>query len=132
MPASVQAAPISKTAVWAGRIVSAIPILLLTFSAVLKFMKPAPVVEGMVRYGYPEALIFTLGVLELLCCIVYAIPRTSVLGAILMTGYLGGATATNLRIGDPSYYMTVLLGVLAWLGLFLRDERVRAFFRFLR
>src|SRR5438309_1391699 len=98
----------------------------------MKFMKPPAVVEGMAHYGYPEGLIVTLGVLELLCCIVYAIPRTSVLGAILMTGYLGGATAANVRVGDPSYYMTVLLGALAWLGLFLRDERVRALFRFLR
>jgi hypothetical protein len=96
------------------------------FSAVMKLIKAAPVVQGMPRYGYPESQIVTIGVLELLSCIVYVIPNTAVLGAILMTGYLGGATATNVRIGDPSYVMTVLLGVFVWGGLFFRDARVRA------
>jgi DoxX-like family len=118
-------APISKGMIWTGRVVSAIPVLLMLFSAVLKFAKPAQVVEGMVRFGYPASQLFLLGVLESLSCVVYLIPRTAVLGAILMTGYLGGATASNLRIGDPSYFLTVVLGVLVWLGLFLREERVR-------
>src|SRR5277367_2064912 len=120
------AAPISKKVIWVGRVVSAIPILLMLFSAGMKFAKPAPVVEGMVRFGYPEGQLFLLGVLESLSCVVYLIPRTAVLGAILMTGYLGGATASNLRIGDPSYIMTVTLGIFVWGGLFLRDSRVRA------
>jgi hypothetical protein len=78
------------------------------------------------RFGYPESLLFLLGVLEFLSCVVYLIPRTAVLGAILMTGYLGGATASNLRIGDPSYILTVTLGVFVWAGLFFRDSGVRA------
>lgn len=118
--------PISKKMIWAGRVVSAIPVLLMLFSAAMKFAKPAPVVQGMVRFGYPESQLFLLGLLESLSCVVYLIPRTAVLGAILMTGYLGGATASNLRIGDPSYILTVTLGVFVWAGLFLRDSRVRA------
>ena len=118
--------PISKKMIWAGRVVSAMPVLLMLFSAAMKFVKPAPVVQGMVRFGYPESQLFLLGLLESLSCVVYLIPRTAVLGAILMTGYLGGATASNLRIGDPSYILTVTLGVFVWGGLFLRDSRVRA------
>lgn len=116
----------SKKMLWIGRIISAIPVLLLLFSAVMKIIKAAPVVQGFPRYGYPDSQIVMLGVLELLSCIVYVIPSTAVLGAILMTGYLGGATASNVRIGDPSYVMTVLLGVFVWGGLFFRDARVRA------
>jgi hypothetical protein len=88
--------------------------------------KAARVGPGIGRFGYPESLLFLLGVLEFLSCIVYLIPRTAVLGAVLMTGYLGGATASNVRIGDPSYILTVTLGVFVWGGLFLRDSRVRA------
>lgn len=129
-PAITQSAassvPGSKKMLWIGRIISAIPVLLLLFSAVMKLIKAAPVVQGFPRYGYPDSQIVMLGVLELLSCVVYAIPRTAVLGAILMTAYLGGATASNVRIGDPSYVMTVLLGVFVWGGLFFRDPRVRA------
>jgi hypothetical protein len=126
------AAPSSKKMIWTGGVVSAIPVLLMLFSAAMKFAKPAPVVEGMVRFGYPESQLFVLGMLESLSCIVYLIPRTAVLGAILMTGYLGGATASNFRIGDPSYIMTVFLGFCVWGGLFLREERVRALIPFRR
>jgi hypothetical protein len=101
-------------------------VLLLLFSGVMKMMKPPAVMEGFARYGYPEHLISIIGLLELACTVVYAIPRTSILGAILLTGYLGGATATNVRVGDPSFIMTTILGVLAWVGLFLRDDRLRA------
>ena len=126
MQAAIEARVGTKT-LWAGRVISALPVALLAFSAVLKFLKPPSVLQGFVgHYGYNANLLFTLGALELGCAIVYAIPRTAVLGAILMTGYLGGATASNVRVGDPSWIMTVLLGVLAWLGLFLRDQRLRA------
>jgi hypothetical protein len=124
------AAPTSKKTIWTGRVISAIPVLLMVFSAVMKLIKAAPVVQGMPRFGYPESLIVIIGVLELLSCIIYLIPSTAVLGAILMTGYLGGATATNVRVGDPSYIMTVLLGVFVWGGLFFRDARVRALIPF--
>jgi hypothetical protein len=95
-------------------------------SGVLKLIKPVSVVQGFARYGYPDNLTLVIGLLELSCTVVYAIPQTAVLGAILLTGYLGGATATNVRVGDPSYFMTLLLGVLAWVGLYLRDDRLRA------
>jgi hypothetical protein len=123
---AARTATASKKMLWTGRVISAIPVLLMVFSAVMKLIKAAPVVQGMPRYGYPESQIVIIGVLELLSCIIYLIPSTSVLGAILMTGYLGGATATNFRIGDPSYIMTFLLGVFVWGGLFFRDSRVRA------
>ncbi len=112
--------------IWTGRIISAVPVLLLAFSAILKLSKADAVIQGMGHYGYPEHLIVGIGTLELLVTIIYAIPRTAFLGAILMTGYLGGAPATNVRVGDPSYVMTVLLGILAWLGLYLRDRRLHA------
>ena len=126
MTSVAQTAPVSKKKIWAGRIISAIPALLLLFSGAMKLMKPAPVLQGFAHFGYPESVIITIGILEVACTIVYLIPRTSILGAILMTGYLGGATASNVRVGDPSSYMTVLLGVLVWGGLYLREDRLRA------
>jgi hypothetical protein len=117
--------PVSKTALWTGRVMSALPVLLVLFSSVMKLMKTAAVVEGFARAGVPERLIIPVGIIELVCVIVYVIPQTAVLGAILMTGLLGGATITTLRIGDPTYPMPVVLGMLAWGGLFLRDTRLR-------
>lgn len=110
---------------WVGRIMSAVPVLMLLFSGVLKLIKPAPVVEEFARLGYPEGLALGIGILELACTVVYVIPRTSILGAIVLTGYLGGATATHVRIGDPSF-SPIVVGVLVWGGLFLRDDRLRA------
>jgi hypothetical protein len=122
---TTQPEPVSKKMLWAGYIMSALPVLLLLMSAVMKFMKPAQIVQGFGHYGYPESLIVPLGIVEMACTVIYVIPRTSVLGAILLTGYLGGATATVVRMGD-SFIMPVLVGVLVWGGLFLRDARVRA------
>ena len=126
MQSTTQFGSMSKTKLWIGRILSALPVLLLLFSGAMKLAKPAPVIEGFARYGYPGNLIRIIGILEISCVVVYAIPRTSILGAILLTGYLGGATATNVRLGDPSYIVTVALGVLAWIGLYLREERLHA------
>src|SRR5713226_7286010 len=126
MLSGTQTAPASKKKLWAGRIISALPVLMLVFSGVMKLAKPAPVLQGFARYGYPESLILVIGILEIACTIVYVIPRTSVLGAILLTGYLGGATATNVRIGEALFIIPVILGVLVWGGLFLRDDRLRA------
>ena len=126
MDSGTQAAPVSKKMLWAGRISSALPVLLLLFSAVGKLLKPVAVVQGFAQFGYPESLLLPIGIVELLCTVIYLIPRTSVLGAILLTGYLGGATATHLRIGDPAFIMPAFLGVLVWGGLFFRDERLRA------
>lgn len=125
MGLDTQNAPISKTVLWAGWVMSALPVLMLLFSGVMKLMQPAAVVEGFVHLGYPASLALGLGGIELACVVVYLIPRTSVLGAILLTGYLGGATATHLRIGEP-FIIPIILGVLVWGGLYLRDSRLRA------
>ena len=115
----------SKAAVWTGRVISAAPVLLLVMSATMKLMKSPDVVKGFGEMGYPESLMLPLGIVELACALLYVIPRTSVVGAILVTGYLGGATATHARLNDPHFALPVVLGVLAWLGLLLRDERLR-------
>jgi hypothetical protein len=118
----------SSTKHWVGRVVSALPILFLLFDAVLKLIKPAVVVEGTVQLGYPETVIVGLGVTLLVCTVLYAIPQTAVLGAILLTGYLGGATATHVRMGGPLFAILFpgMVAVLVWGGLWLRDARVRA------
>lgn len=126
MPSDTQTTPVSKKSLWAGRIVSALPALLLLLSGVVKLMKPASVVQGFAHFGYPESVILSIGILEIACTVIYVVPRTAVLGAILLTGYLGGATATNVRIGDPLFFAPAILGVLVWAGLFLRENRLRA------
>ena len=119
-------APVSSKRLWAGRIISALPALLLLFSGLMKLLKVPSVIEGMTHYGYPEHLTLLVGMLEIGCTIVYLIPRTAMLGAILMTAYLGGATATNVRVGDPSFIGPVLAGFFVWAGLYLRDGRLSA------
>jgi len=101
--------------------------LFLFADGVAKLFKPAPVVEGTVTLGYPESVIVPLGIVLVSCTILYAFPRTSVLGAILLTGYLGGAVATHVRVGDPLFthvLFPVYLGLLIWGGLYLRDGRM--------
>jgi DoxX-like protein len=124
MQSATQDSHISTKMVWAGRIVSVVPVLMLVFSAFIKLIKPADVLTEFARLGYPESVVIGIGIIELLCTVVYVIPRTSILGAILLTGYLGGATATHVRIGDPFIY-PVIAGVLVWGGLYLRDAAVR-------
>jgi len=125
MQLDTQTATVSKKMLWTGYIISALPVLMLLFSGVMKLAKPASVVEGFIRLGYPESLALGIGIVELACTVLYVIPRSAVLGAILLTGYLGGATATHVRIGEP-FFATIVLGVLVWGGLFLRDPRLRA------
>jgi len=125
MQSAAPATAVSKKKLWTGSIVSAIPALMLIFSGVMKLVMPPAVVQSFAHFGLPLSIATGLGILEISCALVYAIPRTSVLGAILVTGYLGGATAANVRVGD-SFVVPVLLGVLAWVGLYLRDERLRA------
>jgi len=114
--------------VWAGRIVSAFAVLFLVLDGVTHLMKPAPVAEAFQRLAFPLSLSIELGVIELACVVVYAIPRTSILGAILLTGYLGGAVATHLRVLDPLFdtIFPILIGALVWGGIYLRDARLRA------
>jgi len=115
----------SKGALWTGRVLSALPVLMLVMSAAMKFSRPPQVVDMFTgKFGYPESTLLVLGVVELTCAFLYAIPQTSVLGAILVTGYLGGATATHVRVSE-AFIIPVLLGVMAWAGLYLRDPRLR-------
>jgi hypothetical protein len=108
---------------WGGRAISALLGLLLMMSAVMKLMGGTEVVEGFARMGLPASLRVPLGILELFCVVLYLIPVTSVTGAILLTGYIGGAIVTHLRLGEP-VYMQIALGFIIWLGLYLREPRL--------
>lgn len=129
--------PVSGAAHWAGLVMSGLVILFLVFDSVIKLV-PLPVVtETMFELGYSNsvALARGLGVLTLVCTLLYAVPQTSVLGAILLTGLMGGAMATHLRIGSPLFshlFFGLYLGLLIWGGLYLRDERLRALIPFRR
>ena len=128
MHVATQAVPTIKTTTWAGRIISALAILFLAFDSSIKVLNLQPAVEATTQLGYPASLVVTIGVLELICLAIYVIPRTSALGAILLTGYLGGAIATQVRADSALFSMIfpVLISALIWGGLFLRDERLRA------
>jgi DoxX-like family len=119
----------SRKAIWTGRVLSGVAVLFLLFDAVVKLLRHPAAVEGTTRLGYPTSVIFGLGVLQAVCLVLYLVPRTSVLGAILWTGYLGGAVATHVRVGDPLFshaFFPIYIGVLLWAGLWLRDIRLRA------
>ena len=124
MQSALQDSHISSKMIWAGRIVSGLVVVMMVFSAVMKILKRVEVVTEFIRLGYPETVVIGIGILELLCAVVYSIPRTSYLGAILLTAYFGGATATHVRIGDV-FIWPVIGGVLTWAGLYLRDARIR-------
>ncbi|MHB8753441.1 MAG: DoxX family protein [Candidatus Acidiferrales bacterium] len=128
MPSAIPSAPVSKSMLWCGRIVSALVVLFLLFDGVTKVMKVPAVMQAAARLGFPANLLQTVGIILLACTAVYVIPRTSTLGAILLTGYLGGATVTNVRANDPVFetLFPVIFGVLVWGGLYLREERLRA------
>lgn len=115
----------SKKAYWTGWVLSILPSLLLLFSATAKFLKPEGMEESLKPLGWRIDQMTGLGILEASVVILYLIPRTSVLGAILLTGYMGGAIATHVRIGDYFILAHVLIGVFAWLGIWLREPRLR-------
>src|SRR6266481_9260355 len=129
MKSNAQITSVSRKALRVSYILSALPVVMLLMSAVMKFAKPAFVVEGFAHLGLPEKLAFGLGILELSCTVAYVIPQSAVLGAILLTGYLGGAILTHLRVGEP-IFMQIIFGVAIWGGLYLRDPRLRAFIPF--
>jgi len=108
----------------AGWIMTILPSLLLFMSAYMKFTMPSEAAKGFEHLGISSDLAFGLGILELTCTVIYLFPQTSILGAILLTGYLGGATCTHLRVGDP-FIMPVVLGVVIWAGIFFREPRLR-------
>jgi hypothetical protein len=112
--------------VLAGRIITGFAALFLLADGVLRTVHFAPYVQGTVQFGYPEHLATPIGLVLVACTLLYLLPRTAVLGAILLTGYLGGATATHVRVEDPNFLFAATMGVLVWAGLYLRDPRLRA------
>src|SRR6185436_4519599 len=128
MPSETQPAPVSKGMLWAGGLMSTLPALFLFVDGVMKLLKPAVVVEATAQLGYPERVITGLGIVLLSCSVLYSIPRTAVLGAILLTGYLGGAVATHVRVGEGLFPIVfpIIFGALLWLGLYLQGVRLRA------
>jgi ABC-type uncharacterized transport system permease subunit len=128
-PSSARTDPAPASTLWAGRIMTGLAVVFLLFDSAMKVMRLAPALEGTAQLGYPTSLVFGIGCLQLACVVLYAIPLTSVLGAILLTGYLGGAVATHVRVGSPLFthvLFPVYLGVLIWGGLFFLEDRLRA------
>jgi hypothetical protein len=129
--AETENAPYSTRALWAGRILSGLAVVFLIFDVAMKLLLPPVAVEGTRQLGWPESAMSTLGVIQLICLVVYLIPRTAVIGAVLWTGYLGGAIATHVRVGDPLFSHTlfpIYVAVFLWAGLWLRDRRVKSLY----
>jgi hypothetical protein len=125
MDSGTQTAPVSKKLFWVGWVLSALPAANLLMSGVMKLLKPTFVLDSFTHLGWDVNQALGLGILEIACTVLYLIPRTTVLGAILLTGYLGGATATHVRIGE-AFFIPVVFGMVIWGGLYLRDARLRA------
>ncbi len=128
MVTATHTAPVVRTTLWTGRIISTLVILFMAFDSIIKVLQLAPAVEATTLLGYPASLVLVIGVIEILCLAVYVIPRTALLGAVLLTGYLGGAVAAQLRIDAPLFstlLFPVYVGVALWVALWLRDARVR-------
>ncbi len=126
---------VSKRTLIIGRAITALVVLFLLFDGGIKLLYPGPAIEATAQLGYPAHLIFPIGVVELFCLAVYLIPQTSALGAVLLTGYLGGAVATHFRVGSPLLGFTLFplyVGALVWGGLYLRDRRLRLLLPFAR
>jgi hypothetical protein len=116
----------SRAMLWTGRIITGLIALFLLFDSTVKLIKSPQAVQGSVQLGYPESKVVPIGLVLLASLAFYLLPRTSILGAILLTGYLGGATATMVRVSSPWVLFPVLIGVLVWAGLYFRDEQVRS------
>jgi DoxX-like family len=119
-------APAGRWMMRTGRVVSGFIALFMGMDGALRVAHFAPYVQGTVQFGYPAHLATPIGLVLLACTLLYVVPRTAVLGAILLTGYLGGATATHVRVEDPSFAFAAVFGVLVWAGLYLREPRLRA------
>lgn len=127
--------PTSKVALWAGYVITALVVLFLIFDCTIKLLNLPMAIDGTVVLGYPASVVVPLGILQLICLMIYLIPQTSVLGAILITGYLGGAIATHVRLGNPLFshiLFPVYVGLMIWGGLYLRNQRLRALLPFQR
>jgi hypothetical protein len=127
MTSDAHASTASKVLYWSGWVVTLMPVFVLTMSGIMKLVQPEGMSTDIEKLGWQMRLMIPLAIIELGSAALYLIPQTSVLGAILVTGYLGGATATHMRIDDPlmNILTPVIIGALAWLGLFLRDARIR-------
>lgn len=125
-PPASAAPTTSKAMLWTGRALSGLSVALFLMSAVMKLSQNPQVVQGWQgQQGYPLSTLVPIGIVELLCVVLYAVPRTAVLGALLLTAYLGGAVATHVRISDQ-FISPIIIGVVVWAGLYLRDARIRA------
>ncbi len=137
MPAAAHAAPVSfadsstripKSRIWTGRVISTLVVLFLAFDAITKLIREPHVMAAATQMGLPPAMITTIGAILSVCLAIHLVPRLAVVGAVLMTGYLGGAAATNMVVGHPFFecMFPVIFGALVWLGLYLRDGRVQS------
>ena len=115
----------SKAARWTSYVLSALPCLFMTMSGVMKLVQPPMIVEGFAKNGMSPTTVAIIGLIELLCVVIYLVPPTAVLGAVVMTGYSGGAIMVHVRAGEKALMVPLLLGMVAWGGLFLRDVRIR-------
>lgn len=113
-----------RKTVWAGYVVGVLPCLLLLFSGTMKLIQPTGMAESFEKVGWPAKYALALGITEVACTVLYLFPRTAYLGAILLTGYMGGAIATHARLGEP-IFVQAAVGVMLWVGLYLRDARLR-------
>ncbi len=131
MQAATRTLPVSNMTIWIGRVISALAVMFLVFDGVIKLMVLPPVVESFALLGYPAGLAIGIGALELACIALYLLPRTAVVGAVLLTGYLGGAIASHVRVGSELFSLVfpIMIAALLWGGLYLRDARVRALTR---
>ncbi|HET9283081.1 MAG TPA: DoxX family protein [Candidatus Angelobacter sp.] len=129
MQSSTQTVTASRARIWTGRILTALALLFLLFDSGIKILNLAPAVQGTVGLGFQPGVVVPIGIVLLVCAILYVIPRTAILGAVLLTGYLGGAVASQVRAGNPLFshvLFPVYFAFLVWGGLYLRDDRLRA------
>lgn len=113
-------------AFWVGWVLSALPAGLMIMSGSMKVAQAGPVLENWGKFGFPTSTMTPIGLLEIACAVIFLVPRTAVFGAVLVAAFLGGAVATHVRIADPQATGPIILGVLAWVGLWLREPRLRA------
>jgi hypothetical protein len=123
MESNSQLAPVSKTRLWTGWIITGLVGLFLLFDAIVKLIMVKEVIEASVKLGYPENTMFGIGLVLLISTILYLVPKSAVLGAILLTAYLGGAVTNHVRVGDP-FYFPIVMGILMWIGIYLREKRL--------